>query len=61
MSCDVVSLFTTIPINLAKQIVYDRLRFDDELPNRTNLTVSEIIEAFDVCFDSTTFVYKGVT
>ena len=61
MSFDVVSLFTTIPINLAKQIVYDRLSFDDELPNRTNLTVSEIMAALDICFDSTNFVYKGVT
>ena len=61
VSFDVVSLLTTIPINLAKQIVYDRLSFDDELPNRTNLTVSEIMAALDICFDSTNFVYKGVT
>ena len=61
VSFDVVSLFTTIPINLAKQIVYDRLSFDDELPNRINLSVSEIIAALNICFDSSTFVYKGVT
>ena len=61
MSFDVVSLSTTIPIKLAKQILYDRLSFDDELPNRTNVTVSEIMAALDVCFDSTNFVYKGVT
>ena len=61
MSFDVVSLFTTIPINLVKQIVHDRLSFDDELPNRTNLTLSEIMAALDICFDATTFVYKGVT
>ena len=57
VSFDVVSLFATIPINLAKQMVYDRLSFDKELPNRTNLTVSEFMTALDICFDSTTFVY----
>ena len=61
VSLDVVSLFTTIPINLARQIEYDCLSFDDELPNCTNLTVSEIMTALDTCFDSTTFVHTGVT
>ena len=58
MSFDVVSLFTSIPLETARAIVLDRLRNDCTLEDRTSLTITELTEALDVCLTSTYFTYK---
>ena len=58
VSFDVVSLFTTIPLDLAKQIVFDRLSGDPHLEDLTTLSVPELIEALDICFSSTSFTFQ---
>ena len=46
VSFDVVSLCTTIPLDLAKKIVFDRLSSDSHLEDRTTLRVpEELMEA----------------
>ena len=59
MSFDVVSLFTSIPLETARAIVLDRLSNDCTLEDRTNLTITELTEALDICLTSTYFTYTG--
>ena len=42
LSFDVVSLFTKIPVHIAKSIIFDRLKCDSELKIRCKLNVNEI-------------------
>ena len=58
VSFDVVSLFTTMPLDLAKQIVFDRLSSDSHLEDRTTLSVPKIMEALDICFSLTPFTFQ---
>ena len=55
---DVISLFTTIPLDLAKQIVFDKLSSDFHLEDRTTLSVPELMEVFDICFSSTSVTFQ---
>ena len=58
MSFYVVSLFTIIPLDLAKQSVHDRLSSDSYLKVRTTLSVPEVLKAMDICFSSTSFTLQ---
>ena len=60
VSFDVISLFTIIPLDLAKQIVFDRLRSNSHLENCTTLSVPELMEASDICFTSTFFTFQQI-
>ena len=53
VSFDVVSLFTIIPLDLANQIVFDKLSSDSHLEDCTTLSVPELMEALGICFSST--------
>ena len=55
---DVVSLFTSIPIDLARSVVLKRLSSDCTLVDRTDLCVDDIMKAFDICTEATFFVYN---
>ena len=55
---DVVSLFTITPLDLAKQIVFDKLRRDSHLEDRTTLSVPDLMEALDICFNSTSLTFQ---
>ena len=57
-SFDVVSLFTSVPIDLARSVVLKRLSSDCTVVDRTDLCVDDIIKAFDVCMEVTFFVYN---
>ena len=48
MSFDVVSLFTSIPLETARAI-----------EDRTNLTITELTDALDICLTSTYFTYNN--
>lgn len=55
ISCDVKSLFTTVPVSLALSVVQDRLSLDDDLCNRTRLSVSDIMSLLEFCLLATDF------
>jgi len=40
--------------------VFDSLSNDSHLDDRTTLTIAEIMEALDICFSATFFVYQDV-
>ena len=59
MSFDVVSLFTSIPLEIARAIVLGRLSNYCTLEDRTNLTITELTEVLDICLTSTYFTYNN--
>ena len=59
VSFDVVSLFTSIPFETARAIVLDRLSNDCTLEDRTNLTITELTQALDICLTSSYFTYNN--
>ena len=59
VSFDVISLFTRIPVKLAVEIVKCRLQNDDNLCDRTKLSVDEIVDLMQFCLDNNHFVFRG--
>ena len=59
VSYDVKSLFTNVPVNESIAICEKRLREDESLKDRTEMSVETIIKLLSFCLTSTTFVYKG--
>ena len=59
MSHDVVGLFTNVSIDLALDIIKDKLEKDTKLKDRTNLTVTDVIELLDLVLRTTYFSYNG--
>ena len=53
MSYDVTSLFTSVPIDAALNIIKDLLEKDEKLNGRTVLSVQNIIEHLGFCLDNT--------
>ena len=49
LSFDVVSLFTKIPVHVAKSVIFKRLKCDSELKIRCKLNINEIMNALDIC------------
>ena len=56
-SYDVTSLFTSVPIDPALNIVKDLLEKDEKLNDRTVLSVQNIIELLGFCFYNTYFSF----
>ena len=46
VSYDVISLFTFVLVDLALEVVLKKLQNDDDLPNKTDLSVQNIIKLF---------------
>ena len=59
MSFDVVSLFTSVPLEAARTIVLDGLSNDKTLEDRTTLSIAELTEALDLCLNSSYFTYDS--
>ena len=55
MSFDDVSITTSIPLKIARAIVLDKLGNDRTLEDHTNLTITELTEALEICLTSAYF------
>ena len=53
LSFDLLSLFTKIPVHVAKSVIFDLLKCDSELEIRCKLNINEIMNALDLCLDNT--------
>ncbi len=58
ISFDVVSLFTSIPLDTAKRITNELLTNNDSWQTRTNLDKSDILELLNLC-PSTEFSFQN--
>ena len=59
VSFDVKSLFTSIPVDLALSITKERLQRDQNLAERTNLSVDNILRLSDFVLNHNYFKYDG--
>ena len=59
ISYDVTALFTSVPIQLVLNIIQQRLATDQDLQNRTNMSIKHIINLLEFCLNSTSFVFQG--
>ena len=57
---DVVSLFTSVPVDKVLALVLELLASDNSLPSRTCLSISDIKQGLQICLDSTVFSYRKV-
>ena len=58
VSFDVISLFTKIPVDVGKTVVLERLKKDDTLIDRSDLTQIEIMTALNLCLDNTYLYFR---
>ena len=59
MSYDVKALYTSVPIQPAINIIKKLLDVDEELQQRTSMTVSNITCLLEFCLKSTYFTFQG--
>ena len=59
VSFDVVSLFTSIPIELALQVVKQRLVQDNNLTTHTDISINNIIKLLEFVLRKSYFKYDG--
>ena len=60
VSFDVVSLFTSVPVDCAIKCIFDLLVVDDSLPTRTQLNTHDIKTGLKICSNSTVFSFQNV-
>ena len=53
------SLFANVPIGEAVEVIRSKLREDEDLAERTPLSLDRIAELLDFCLRSTYFSYRG--
>lgn len=58
VSFNVVSLFTSIPVELALRVVNERLLQDDTLTERTNISVSNVMKLLEFVLRNSYFTYE---
>ena len=59
ISYDVTALFTYVPIQPVLNIIQQRLATDQDLQNRTSMSIKHIINLLEFCLNSTSFVFQG--
>ena len=59
VSYDVKALFTSVPIKPAIKIIKQLLEDDQELQQRTSMTVHNIICLLEFCLNNTCFIFQG--
>ena len=59
ISYHVTSLFTSVPIQPVLNIIQQRLTTDQDLQNRTSMSIQHIINLLEFCLNSTSFVFQG--
>ena len=59
VSFDVVSVFTCVPTNLAVQVARRRLEKDQTFPERTDLSVDNIVDLLTLCLNATFLQFRG--
>ena len=59
VSIDVVSLFTSVPTDLAIRVACNRLESDTSLSERTSLNVDDIMDLLSLCLDATFLSFRG--
>ena len=60
VSFDVVSLFTSVPVDCAIKSIFGLLVVDDSLPTRTLLNAHDIKTGLEICSNSTVFSFQNV-
>ena len=58
-SFDVKALFTSVPIQQSIQFVKQRLQQDTTLPQRTCMSIPQIITLLEFCLTNTYFLFQG--
>ena len=58
-SFDVVSLFTSVPVDLAVREAKLRLQQDNTLADHTSLEVEEVVELLEFCLSAKYFAFPG--
>ena len=58
-SYDVTTLFTSVPLDPALNIIKDLLKKDEKLSDRTVLSVQNIIELLGFCLHNTYFSFQN--
>ena len=56
---DVKALFTSVPVQPSIQIVKQRLQQDNTLPQRTSMSIPQIISLLEFCLTHTYFLFQG--
>ncbi len=59
VSFDVVSLFTSVPTDMAVQVARRRLEKDQSFPERTDLSVDDIMDLLTLCLNATFLQFRG--
>ena len=59
ISYDLKALFTSVPIQPVLNIIKNRLENDQQLQQRTSMSVSQITSLLEYCLRSTYFVFQG--
>ena len=59
VSFDVISLFTSIPVDLALNVTKDKLERDRQLSTRMNISVSNILRLLEFVLKNSYFTYKN--
>ena len=59
LSFDVVSLFTSIPVELAIQVATNVLSYDATLQDRSTIPVDDVVDLLDFCLPTTNFKYNN--
>ena len=57
--CDAISLFTKIPVDVAKTVLLERLRKDDTLNSKSDFTLTDIMTALNLSLDNMYLYFRG--